>query len=569
MISRNQRNPPAWFPLKQIGNIQTHEVVIALIVGSLFSISPSYLNSGFFEPTWETLAIFIAYVIGLLALQMILRNLCTRQKRIVSEKPFNFKKLLFGSLIIFVCWIPYLVILYPGTLSNDTVGQFCMFRQWVDSMYSTSLSELHPLFDTFLFGSFLTAAEDALGSLSRGVFAYVVIQSMLTAIAFAALAEYSRSKLNLSAKGAIGIILFFALMPLFPICACNVSKDTLFSWLYIYFLLFFLEGLRTDNQSLKKPIRIIAFTIVCLLCILTKKFGFYVVAPSLAVMIASNLKNCRQVIAPLVACLLTMFAILPAISAAYETTPGGTQEMLSLPLQQTARYALLYPDDMTQDEASAIDDLLNLDTLAQRYDPFVADPVKGYSELGTKEEYAAWAKAYISQGLRHPLCYLDAAIDLDAAWYSFTPITPLFNSDHHTQANPNYTSDEFFGTNQRLLGTASSTLNSFYDTLSELPIIGIAFSTGLYATILPALALSLILSSKNKRYLIGLIPVVISYIGLLLSPVAIGQEAARYLLPFLYSSPLIMVWAWSAFSKKTKSTPTPRTGKRQQELPSS
>ena len=48
----------------------------------------------------------------------------------------------------------------------------------------------------------------------------------------------------------------------------------------------------------------------------------------------------------------------------------------SIPMQQTARYLKEYPDDVTKEEAKAIDGVMKYDEIADLYNPELSDPVK-------------------------------------------------------------------------------------------------------------------------------------------------------------------------------------------------
>ena len=45
-------------------------------------------------------------------------------------------------------------------------------------------------------------------------------------------------------------------------------------------------------------------------------------------------------------------------------------------MQQTARYLKEYPDDVTKEEAKAIDGVMKYDEIADLYNPELSDPVK-------------------------------------------------------------------------------------------------------------------------------------------------------------------------------------------------
>ena len=65
--------------------------------------------------------------------------------------------------------------------------------------------------------------------------------------------------------------------------------------------------------------------------------------------------------------------------------PGGKQEMLSIPFQQTARYVKYYGNDVSTEEEKVIRKVLDYDTIGKNYDPDLSDPVK--NTYKQKDEY--------------------------------------------------------------------------------------------------------------------------------------------------------------------------------------
>ena len=138
------------------------------------------------------------------------------------------------------------------------------------------------------------------------------------------------------------------------------------------------------------------FVAVTLLVCLTKKTGVYIVLPALMLVAVMYRKNgVSHALVPFVLASVAMFVVVPSIIASFGMTSGGKQEMLAVPLSQTARVVADHGDDVTAEERASIDALLGYDNLAQRYDPLNADSVKGWNELGSDDEYLALSLIHI------------------------------------------------------------------------------------------------------------------------------------------------------------------------------
>lgn len=176
--------------------------------------------------------------------------------------------------------------------------------------------------------------------------------------------------------------------------------------------------------------------------------------------------------------------------------------MFSVPFNQSGLYALRHAADYTDLERKAIDDLLDMDTLSDRYLYMTADGVKGYSERGSKGQYFRYILAWACQGVRHPLTYVDAFMALNAGWLSPRPIDVMFQSGRHLEETvkvfigPVYEHSDFSE-------SSSNALSEIYLRWGSIPLLNIVISSGFYMTFLPVLMLCLLLV-RRKPY--GLIP---------------------------------------------------------------
>ena len=528
------------------------EMLVILVCSLGFASGRQYIQTGYLTDKVALLIYSVFYFVVFYCSSMFIQSFISRHvfdsknylRKLFELAPY--KQLVVFTLIILTAWLPIILSLYPGTLSNDTTNQLCQYIAVFERDLPWHLQDHHPVFDTLVIGWVVCTSANTFRSLHWGIFTYCVLQAILTAITISACCMYIKSKLRASDISMLVIGLFVCLCPLFPVWSMNISKDALFSWLYIWFLMFFIEIVRTRCKVLEKRSFIVLFVVSCLLITLTKKTGVYIVAGSVFVLVAVFRKSAQTTIIAGVCSVLLIFVLLPVLFSFFNIEPGGKQEMFSVPFQQTARYVLLHDDEVTQEEKTAIDALLDYDTLADRYYFSTADTVKGYRERGGKQQYLSWARVWFIQGIKHPETYFDAAAGLNAPWLSFIPISSLFDSNWHIASSPEVIPDSVYEQNaqQRLL---SQSIKDYYYSFVAVPGLGILMSEGLYAILLPALALILILKSKQSDQTVGLVPVFISILFLFLSPEASGTEAGRYILPMVYSAPLLFMYGISVF----------------------
>ena len=190
------------------------EYLVCFVLALSFSSSVSYINTG--ECTFVTLeycAKVIIYFLIFILLFKVVRILLKRMTG-VSEKirlaAFERKYSVFIiATIIFLLWLPTFILLFPGTVINDTWGQLGQYMEYTGTgNYAKGiLYDHHPIFDTFFMGIIITGIKNFTGQWNLALFGYVLIQAIFSAIAFAYTIEYTYNKLKLDAR--IGIVMIF------------------------------------------------------------------------------------------------------------------------------------------------------------------------------------------------------------------------------------------------------------------------------------------------------------------------------------------------------------------------
>lgn len=138
------------------------------------------------------------------------------------------------ALVLLVCWLPYLVIFFPGCIYSDAAWQIRQF------FGADALTGHHPIATTFIFGWLLSIGK-ALGSDTLGVFLVTMLQTAGMAYACTRIVERVGSMVG-ELTGAATLkrfavpllAAFFALAPMFGSAATSIKKDSLF---YVAFAL--------------------------------------------------------------------------------------------------------------------------------------------------------------------------------------------------------------------------------------------------------------------------------------------------------------------------------------------
>lgn len=371
-----------------------------------------------------------------------------------------------------------------------------------------------------------------------------MLQAILTSFAFASTVTYTFKKLGLGVKVSGVLMLLYCIIPIFPAAVQTVSKDALHSWGFAFFVVLYIELVRTNGMVIKDKVFLTKLCFVIMYCCLTKKVGFYVILLSLIVAFLFQKNNRKYLLIPIAVAILLMNGFMPIIRTKLQVSPGGKQEMFSLPFQMTARYVKYYGDDVTEEEYEILDKVLTMDTLAERYNATNADPVKDYYQKAEDEYYVKYLGVWLKQGIRHPGVYISAFNAMLSGWFSWNEYSPLMNNDWRNQQNTDLIPD-WVAVRGITEGTANAYQEMFHD-LYSVPIIQIFLSYGFYASLLPAFAVSTVFRKwkrKEAKYWIAICPTLFAlFIGCWLAPVSFHLEGKRYLYPVVYTIPLVIMW---------------------------
>lgn len=530
------------------------DFIVTAVLALAFTAAPYYINTGNCEITLgyilTSLATFVIFLFLAYMARKILRKCCTSSNSKSSWKMFDSLNQIFSgkyatiyvTLLLLAAWIIPLCFLYPGTFINDTWGELQQFIRY--SRGEVAFSDHHPIFDTLVMSVIIVPLSQLTGKWHVMIFIYVIGQALLTSLAFASTVMYVLKKMELGTKAAGLLLLGYCIVPIFPVAVQTVSKDALHSWGFVFFALMYIELIRTDGTIIKNKHFLIKFVLIILYCCLTKKIGSYVILLSLLVAFLFQ-KNCRKyVLIPIISSIVLMNVIMPMVRTSLQVSPGGKQEMFSLPFQMTARYVKYHSDDITDEEYEILDKVLTMDTLADRYDPTNADPVKDYYQKAEDEYYVKYIGVWIKQGLRHPGSYFSAFNAMLSGWFSWNEYAPLMNNDWRNQHNIDLIPEWV-----PVRGISKNTANAYQDmfhNLYSLPILQIFISYGFYASLIPAFAICTVFRKwKNRKikYWMAICPTLFAlFFGCWLAPVSYQLEGKRYLYPVVYTVPLIIMW---------------------------
>ena len=250
-------------------------------------------------------------------------------------------------------------------------------------------------------------------------------------------------------------------------------------------------------------------------------------------------------------CLVSAYnnVLLPFINV----EPAGKQEVYGSLFQQTAYYLKQHPDEVTTSELSAINKVLNSDTIVAKYEFDKTDPVKnGYKynpwyrlyygapsifrhidHSHEAEDLKAYRSSWLAMGLRHPLTYLEASLAVSAGFfYNFNRL--LLETEPKWAENGAATTPEYrFVHFNRMARVYNNRIYSLF----KYPIINWIIAIPYYNWAALFL-LGLLIYRKDVKGLIVFLPILLSLGILLICPMIYG----RYSYPIVMGLPLLVFY---------------------------
>lgn len=535
--------------------VRPSTIALAVAFSGVFTIATVYggalAETGFLAGGLAALivpgvALFVVMLAAYLLLPAVIRLIGERWRPgrgACSIAPqWGKRSIALHAFAMLAAWSVYLVALFPGSMNWDTFYQIDQCYPdgtvwavpWArtGSVVDAHYSDHHPILVTLIYGLFALPSDALFGTWNHGVFAFVFVQAALTAFAFTmAIAYFER--IGVPSRLGSAVYLLFCLIPVFPVYAATMIKDSLWAPLFVFYFLMLVECARTRGSFLKeKRVNVVLFVAVGLLLALTKKPGMYIVLVT-GVLLLFVYRNAWRAFAwQMGTVAVVMMLVMPLIVfPALDVVPGGKQEARGMLFQQTARFVVQYPDEVTAEERAVIDRVIGYDDLAQRYDPTFSDPVKfGYRyDSCTDADLMEYFGVWLAQGLRHPSAYVEATLATAAPYVNLGGVLVFYDNtgDVEHDGSP-------LVWHPQELDSLRNAVVSAYDWLAGLPVIAVFFRVGTYAYLVPTMAF-MVLCMRRSRFLPVFFPLFLCLAVCIVTP----MFHPRYALPLIYAAPLL------------------------------
>lgn len=456
---------------------------------------------------------------------------------------FLFEKYPFACAALFftVCFLPYYIAFFPGTIHADATTQLYEYFGMLE------LSGHHPVFITKLMGICVEIGKILFNSDNIGVSLYITVQIVFQILIFS-YTVWLLCRMQVPLLFRWAALILYGILPLFPMNAITLVKDTAY---YEAVLLFVASLIHLCWKEEKKPwwnscLLLLSAVGICV----SRKEGKYLAVAVLVLILCIYRKKWKICLISICACMAASFMIEGVYMPANGVEKGNVAEMLSIPLQQTARYFKEYGMELSSDEKQQLQQFftLDLETIADYYDAELSDPVKNNTCLsGEDGSLTAYFKVWFDGLKKHPDTYVQAYLNQTYGYFypdrgcrdhgSF-----YFRMLGRQQWNTPFMSIHFGIQDSNL----RSVMEAYTGLLERLPVIKLSYSPGAYVYGLLGCAVYL-LRKKKKKELSMLFPSFLILVVCMISPV---NANLRYSLPLIALMPVNLAWCYKSCSEK-------------------
>lgn len=354
------------------------------------------------------LAIFCISSVGLAIFIYLMLN-ALEQSILISKKNVvnNHGELQISSnalkcfLTILICWIPYIVILYPAAMSPDTYNQLLEFfghGDWTRDIYPIgwyllgkhpfSISNQHDFLVTLLYGINFKIGLKIFHNAGIGLF----ISSLEQVLAVASSLTYSLvsfQHLGMTNKKVNYFKWFYALFPMLPIISMFLTKNV-FNSAALLGTVLLLANLLHDRLLFKKTWWWLGLILTLFIQLATQKYAMYIIVFSAVISVVIWFKD-KHIFRISLVSLMVVICFLSGqhlLFSMLQVPVGDPIEGEAVMIQSTALYQKRFGSSLTTSEKETINRVFVRKNLAKLYNPTDSDPIKssGAKEIGLQSD---------------------------------------------------------------------------------------------------------------------------------------------------------------------------------------
>ncbi|MBR6003218.1 MAG: hypothetical protein IK068_00680, partial [Lachnospiraceae bacterium] len=503
----------------------------SLVLSFLFVLSTFYAKfdaSDYMFANVYQLGMTVLSVVGMaLFFYALLRMILLKNEEADTFKETFFSKHIFviSAVLLFLAWIIWVIGNYPGSANPDSIQQLKYFRG------EEPWSNWHPPLSSVIMGSCFALGQK-IKDANFGFFLYCLLQTITGSLVFA-FALKKLKDFGVSIKAIALTLIYLMFVPIFGCYSQWFEKDFLYTQAVVFQLVFMLS-IFVKKECERKDL--IGLIVSSLLCVFLRNNGIYAVTPALiALLLWIKKDQKKKVLIALLSTVISFVLVVKVIFPLAHVSATSISESIGFMFQQTARYAVEYPDDIDEYEKEVLDKNFNGIEHLYNYDPRINDPVKIYYN---HSDFKGYLKVWFSQLKKHPGVYFEAFLN-----GSYGYMAPVESEIGAWVQRDYYSYQTDLGAFHPMNNILNESLVWVWNLSQSLPVLRFLTMPGLYTWVLLVSAWY-VLKKREASKLILMIPSFVNILVCLASPLA---NAMRYALPTLAGSIILML---VSFNKK-------------------
>lgn len=295
-----------------------------------------------------------------------------KEKKALSRKSLLLW-LLVGTLLLLLCWCPYLLSYYPGSVLADSLVSI---RQ---ALAERITSNHYPAAYSLFVGLFVKLGL-FLGNINTGVFLYSITQSILMALTLSFTLYWLYQK-GICKPLLFVFFLFYAIMPFFPAYAIIMWKDPLYSCALLLLMILLFEVIQSTGTLLSSPKIITIFVLLFGIISFFRNNGIYTVILCCLFLFLYFRRNILTALF-FFTCFVFLYFIITVPVYHHLGIESEFVESLGIPLQQLG-YTITENGELTPSEEEFLFTLLPEKNWKKDYRPCIVDTIKWDSEFNS------------------------------------------------------------------------------------------------------------------------------------------------------------------------------------------
>lgn len=444
------------------------------------------------------------------------------QKWKIENKEYKFftankKSFVVIGLIFFIIEIPIFLHAYPGSFFWDATNGL------EQVLGAIPYKDHQPIIYTVFIGALWNFGKAVFNDGSIGFAVYSIIQMLVTSFGLSYLLYYMAKK-RIPTKFRAICFTIFLLNPLIHFYSVRIEKSIFFAILLILANIQIIEMLTNTKEYMKNKIHYITFPLEILLLSLLRNNGIYISLAIFIIILIIKKEYWKNILILFLVPIIIFYTIKGPLWKALNIIPMGSEEALSIPMQQFARLIKYEKDNLTTEEYNEIHKYLDMtdEEIIEDYKPTISDDIKeNMNAESFKNDKLGLIKLYFELALKFPGQTISSILVNSYGYYS--PNNNMLYGCHNYNEESavvvdafNYGTDVYKSTakeendkleNKKLLNSKLLEWISTHFELRDIPIINlISTSVGMYFWIF-LIGIAYLIYSKKYKFLIAYLPI--------------------------------------------------------------